>query len=752
LESTCYADGLRTTTAQDLNNDSRTINSYLKGSTYYLLDITKPMFDGESSVIPDDPQGAILTLDMDNTTGDNQTFKYIVSSNNVWNNPIAVSAHYNAGVAYEYYLTKHNRHSIDGNNGTIYSIINVADQETGGDLDNAFWSGKFMWYGNGDVSFKPLAGGLDVAGHEMTHGVINNTANLEYDGESGAINESFADIFGAMMDDEDWTLGEDVVLLSAFPSGALRSLSNPHNGGSSLNDMGYQPRTMNEKYTGDEDNHGVHINSGISNYAFYLFAQAIGKENAANIYYKALTDYLTKSSQFIDLRIAIIQATTDLFGAGSNQVTQAGLAFDAVGITAGTGTNINNTLPVNPGDEYILVYNTDSISTSNTLYRTNAEKTFTEPISSTKLLSRPSITDDGSKAVFVAGDRTLHEIRTSPTEDPQEFTMQSQQIWANVVVSKDGERLAAVLYDIDTAIWVYDYNMGDWTGFHLYNPSYTEGINASGPLYADALEWDYSGEYLVYDCFNSFENTDSKNIEFWDVNFIRVWDNSSNNFGDGTVSKLFSSLPDSVSIGNPSFSKNSPGIIAFDYINEGTGQYAILGCNIDSNNVYTIIDNNTIGWPSYNKDDSRLAYTTINDHDTIQTNYIGLDANKITSNGSPVGIFFESKWPVYFATGTRNLHTGIKQFNPSSVPDNLQCFPNPFNDFITIKLNQEFDSKTKIEVINQLGQIVYSPDVVYNVDNMIKLNLSGLKAGYYIIRASTNTTISVGRVLKTNMN
>jgi len=62
------------------------------------------------------------------------------------------------------------------------------------DMDNAFWNGRFMCYGNGDVSFKPLAGGLDVAGHEMTHGVIENTANLEYNGEAGAINESFADI------------------------------------------------------------------------------------------------------------------------------------------------------------------------------------------------------------------------------------------------------------------------------------------------------------------------------------------------------------------------------------------------------------------------------------------------------------------------------------------------------------------------------------------------------------------------------
>ena len=82
----------------------------------------------------------------------------------------------------------------------MISLINVSDPENGEALDNAFWNGKAMFYGNGRHDFKPLAGGLDVAGHEMTHGVVENTANLEYEGESGAINESLADIFGSMMD------------------------------------------------------------------------------------------------------------------------------------------------------------------------------------------------------------------------------------------------------------------------------------------------------------------------------------------------------------------------------------------------------------------------------------------------------------------------------------------------------------------------------------------------------------------------
>jgi bacillolysin len=142
-------------------------------------------------------------------------------------------------------------------------LINVADED-GSSMGNAFWNGQAMFYGNGDGAFQPLARGLDVAGHEMTHGVVQSTANLDYEGESGALNESFADVFGSMIDRDDWKIGEDVVKTSAFPSGALRSLEDPHNGASTNNfNAGWQPRHYDERYKGTEDNGGVHINSGI---------------------------------------------------------------------------------------------------------------------------------------------------------------------------------------------------------------------------------------------------------------------------------------------------------------------------------------------------------------------------------------------------------------------------------------------------------------------------------------------------------
>ncbi|CAG0908569.1 unnamed protein product, partial [Darwinula stevensoni] len=155
--------------------------------------------------MPDDPDGVIWTIDAFNTSPEKSNFKYdhVTSTNNSWSSKTAVSSHYNGGQAFEYFRNVHGRKSINGQGGNIISFVNVADDD-GSSMGNAFWNGQAMFYGNGDGAFQPLARGLDVAGHEMSHGVIQSTANLEYQGESGALNESFADVFGVLIDRDDW--------------------------------------------------------------------------------------------------------------------------------------------------------------------------------------------------------------------------------------------------------------------------------------------------------------------------------------------------------------------------------------------------------------------------------------------------------------------------------------------------------------------------------------------------------------------
>ncbi|HMG90049.1 MAG TPA: M4 family metallopeptidase, partial [Chryseolinea sp.] len=757
FESTCSVDGPKTATGNDLNAISRTVNTYQKGTTYYMLDISRPMYKPATSVLPDEPIGGILTIDMNNTFGDDQVVKHVSSANNAWTATTQVkglTAHFNAGVAYEYFRTNHNRNSIDGEGGTIISIVNVPDEEDGSGLDNAYWNGKAMFYGNGASAFKPLAGAVDVAGHEMTHGVVQSTANLEYQGESGAINESLADIFGSMMDPSDWLIGEDVVKPGVFPGGALRSMQDPHNGGTSFSSLGFQPRHKNEAYTGLEDNGGVHINSGIPNHAFYKYAEAITRDKAADVFYKALDDYLTKSSKFIDLRLAVIKAAGDLFGAASNEVAQAGLAFDFVGITTGQGGDYTENLPDNPGAEYFLIYNTNT-SDANTLYRVKVndavefEDAEVLPITKTILRSRPSVTDNGDLAVFVAADNTIHVVTTSPNDEPEEDVLQNQQIWANVVISKGGSKMAAVTNDQDGKIYVYDFETAAWGEFELYNPTYTEGVNSAGAVYADALEFDYSGQFLVYDCFNRITSEDGADIEYWDVNFIHVWDNETGDFSDGTIEKLFPSLPDGVSIGNPSFAKESPYIIAFDYVDEGTNEYAILGCNIETNDVNVIVANETLGFPSYNKNDTRIAYTAmLDDQSGNQTNYITLAADKISSSGSEVPMYENSKWPVYFATGEREIGDDVITSLPEEVSGGLSCYPNPFKGDVTLQFNEPMFTESRVVVTNSLGQRVFEVNIESAGTSPIVLNLEALKSGYYIMKVSNTNKVASCKLVK----
>jgi hypothetical protein len=745
----CSVDGPKTATANDLNGVSRTVNTYQKGATFFMLDVSRPMFNGVITGLPDEPVGGVLTIDMNNTFGDNAVFNHITTSNNVWSNTKAISAHFNSGVAYEYFRTKHDRNSIDGVGGTVYAIINVADPETGQAMDNAFWNGKLMCYGNGNVAFKPLAGSIDVAGHEMTHGVVQNTANLEYQGESGAINESMADIFGTMMDPADWLIGEDVVKTAVFPSGALRSLEDPHNGGTNLSHAGFQPRHMNEKYTGSEGNGGVHINSGIPNHAFFKYAEAITRDKAAQVFYKALDDYLTKSSQFIDLRLAVIKAAGDLFGTGSNEVTQAGIAFDAVGITNGQGGNFEETLPSNPGTEYLFVSNANTADLV-TLFRVQVSNGAEAAFSETKHLSRPSVTDDGTAAVYVGEDHKIYALVMNPGQNPVEFVFQEDPIWGNVAISKGGSRIAAVTNDEDdNSIYVYDLISEEWGQFELYNPTFTEGVISGGPLYADALEWDYSGEFLVYDAFNQVVNGNGGNIEYWDVNFIRVWDQASQEFGDGSIEKLFASLPDGVSIGNPAFAKTAPTILAFDYVDGINGAYAILGCNAETGDVNFISENDFLGYPTYNKNDTRVAFTSTHGGTSRKTGFVNLNADKISSNGAYNLLYTDTKWAVYFSTGERvigdQVITGIED-EQSNV--SIKCYPNPFTDDITLALNEMRKSGSEVSIYNIVGQRVMDLKTEQVSQDAFRINTSTLAPGQYVVRYNSGFKATACKVLK----
>ncbi|MEO5905634.1 MAG: M4 family metallopeptidase, partial [Saprospiraceae bacterium] len=693
------------------------------------------------SVMPNEPLGVLWTIDGQNGSPQKENFEvvHVTNTTNNWTN-LQVSAHFNAGESFEYFRQKFNRNSLNGQGGNIISIINVSD-ENGNGLDNAFWGGAAMFYGNGDVAFQPLAKGLDVAGHEMSHGVIQNTANLEYMGQSGALNESFADVFGAMIDRADWQLGEDVVNTNFFPSGAMRDMSNPHNGGNGPNDNGWQPHHMNEYQnlpnTPEGDNGGVHVNSGITNRAFFLLASSIGKEKAEQIYYKALRDYLVKSSQFIDMRIAVEKAATDLHGAGSAEVNAVKSAFDTVGIGAGAGGDYEDDIDVNSGDDFIIA--TDEQESD--LYFIPP----TNPNQFVKMnvpapLTRLSFTDDGTSGVYVdqGNDMIVINFNWSGGQlDYQAFNLESnpQGIWRNIVVSKDGSKIAFTTSQLVNEIIVFDFTTGLNEFYELFNPTTAEGILTGDVLYADAMEWDYSGEYVMYDALNRIESQFGDGIEYWDISFLRTWNNATDGFGDGQIQKLYSSLPENISIGNPTFAKNSPYIITFDFIEEyldNSGQpqedYWVIAANIESGLVSNVFNNTTVGYPSYSRLDDKILFTFYEaTSDILLLGTINMQpGDKIVPvAGTDVVLINQAQKGVWFQTGARDF-TAVN--DPADLI-NMTVSPSPASDLLRVEWLNVKSGNAHFQMTDITGQIVKTG----SIENGNSVDVGSLLPGVYSI-------------------
>jgi Zn-dependent metalloprotease len=232
----------------------------------------------------------------------------------------AVDAHYFTNEVYNYYKDVHNRESYDGKGADINSFVHVPDPTYGGSWSNAAWTGAEMIYGDGNqITENAFTAANDVVAHEITHGVTTSTADLVYEYQPGALNESFSDVFGYFVDDEDWTMGEN---LYKTPGKAMRDLQNPTKYG--------QPAHMNNYKIYSYDHGGVHINSGIPNKAAYNTITKLGKQKAEKIYYRALTQYLTPQSQFTDAKSSLIQSAKDLYG--DKEANDIKAAWNEVGV------------------------------------------------------------------------------------------------------------------------------------------------------------------------------------------------------------------------------------------------------------------------------------------------------------------------------------------------------------------------------------------------------------------------------------
>ncbi|MBF9141572.1 M4 family metallopeptidase [Hymenobacter properus] len=290
---------------------------------------------------------------------------------------VAGDAHVGAQLTYDYWKTVHGRNSYDNAGAIIKSYVHYSRS-----YENAYWDGVRMTYGDGATRFRPLTA-LDVCGHEIGHAVCENTANLTYSNESGAMNEGLSDIWGASIEDyavnhlgvtssgakpkSTWLIGEEIDKQQA----ALRSMSAPKTQG--------QPDYYKgiNWYTGTGDYGGVHTNSGVINFWYYLISvgktatnekgvaysvNGIGIDKAALITFRMEDVYMTAGTTYAQARTYSIQAAADIYGAGSPEVISVTNAWDAVGVTGSTalvaGGTSTSTPAVNSGNATLTGSNT----------------------------------------------------------------------------------------------------------------------------------------------------------------------------------------------------------------------------------------------------------------------------------------------------------------------------------------------------------------------------------------------------------
>jgi Zn-dependent metalloprotease/subtilisin-like proprotein convertase family protein len=267
-------------------------------------------------------------------------------TDNYWNTTTnqdnaALDAHFGAEKTYDYFFNIHNRNSYDNLGSVLQSYVHFSSS-----YNNAFWNGSVMTYGDGNgIAFSPLTE-LDIAAHELSHGVTEFSSNLIYSYESGALNESFSDIFGVSVDfynnasTANWKIGENCYT-PATPVDALRHMNNPNLSGDPDTYLG------TNWYTGTGDYGGVHYNSGVQNFWYYLLCtggsgtndlgfaynvSGIGVNDAGLVAYRNNCYYLTSGSQYADAAFYAIKSANDLFGNCSFKSQQVKNAWDAVGV------------------------------------------------------------------------------------------------------------------------------------------------------------------------------------------------------------------------------------------------------------------------------------------------------------------------------------------------------------------------------------------------------------------------------------
>jgi bacillolysin len=592
----------------DLVGQTRPLNLWQTNSTYYLVDTSKKSFDPAFDPLID-AHGIIAVVDAGNApyweviTG-LDTIPFLSSSAaDRWTPPDAVSAAYTLSEVFDYYWERHGRNSIDGQGGNVFAVVGI------GEADTAVWSDYFqlMLFGN----VRPWAAALDVTAHELTHGIVQFSASLGYDNQSGALNEAFADIFGEMVEartrgTNDWVIGTDL-------NEKIRNLKEP---GSLTTEFGRPyPSKMSEYAqladTDKFDSGGAHVNATIVGHAFYLLAEglngAIGRRSAESIFYRCLMEHLPARAQFADCRLGCIAAANELFGKDSTEVRLTSQAFDAVEIFDAPRTPAPIPVPVGPGLDSTIFVSYDLASDQYNLGRREValDKDLGITLAAGIVASRPSVTANGEVALFVSSNHNLASASTADTNSGQELRSAGQVF--SVAISPDAKFVAFVPLESQTGhgqpkIALVDLMATTATTNDLVAPSADGTISTNNTvLRAYAITFSPDGADLIYDALIRQELGAGRAVESWGIYSLHLATRQTS---------VLVAPQDGVDAGNPAVGHTGNRYLAYDSHEVMTGITSIMVMDLLTGQKAKVAAvTNVWGSPSFLSDDSGLVYT-----------------------------------------------------------------------------------------------------------------------------------------------
>ncbi len=697
-------------------------------------------------------------------------------ADNNWNNvntnkdQYATDGHWGTEKTYDYYFTKFNRSSVDNAGFALNSYVHTNLVAFGyGDNVNAFWDGSRMTYGDGNATYSPLTA-LDICGHEITHGVTERTSNLAYSNESGAMNEGFSDIFGTAIEfyakgtSGNWTIGENI-------GASFRSMSNPN--------AFSQPDTYQGTYwyTGTADNGGVHTNSGVLNYWFYLLSvggsgtndkgtafnvAGIGIDKAAAIAYRTNTFYLISTSNYASARTNAIKSAEDLYGVGSIEATQTGCAFAAVGVgtcTSGTPTCASptslsttsittssatlNWVAASGAVSYLVEYKTSAASTWTVLAAatTSTSASLTGLASSTLYNWRVSTNCSAAVSTAVTASFTTAAVASgcSAAFEPNETTAAAATISSGVVNSAAISSTTDIDYFkfVTTGTTSNTFNLVGPSGvdydLYVYNSAGTQ-IGAGTTATATetvTLASQAAGTYYVkvigYSGANSATCYTIKATATGATGCSSVYDVSTNGTTSGAAS-----IP---------FNTNITGLIS-------------PSADID-NYKFVITTSGTI---------TVTLGTLPADYDLKLLNSAGTQVG-ISQNGSTTaesitytaapGTYYAQVFGYNGANNATTCYTLKVQLGSATIFTNnnaiasgntvLKVYPNPAFDILNVSVLGETNGKGIIKIIDVNGAVVMQQ----KVNNYIQqVDISRLAKGVYMLKIENGSSINSSKFVK----